>query len=296
MNAGMLDLPPRRELPADVRDRMHTRIVRGMTRPVRSWIERSRTPLAAAAAVAVLAASAAIVAQSVGTSSDDSLGVAGPSSGRPSTSGSHRPTFEPLPPLSMIPADAPAVTEDLDRCAAVASASPRAGEFAPREAWQAVYAVELTGHRITAFTESGGKPGFCDTTARTATVSDPSAPPMSLGQENLVSPPTSGSPHSSVTSPAFDFYGLYLSDAGVLAGFAQGVHAIELFVSTRSHGQEIKATMRDGLFMAEVGDLQDGDFVATTAKDPRGQTLGAGAFDFDRSRVRPVGATAVDRP
>jgi hypothetical protein len=181
----------------------------------------------------------------------------------------------------MPPADAAALGEDLDRCAAVAGARPRAGEFAPREQWRPGYAVEHGGHRIVAFTMPAGMPMFCDTTARTVTVSDPSAAPMSLGQENLVSPPTSGSPHSTVTRPAVDLRGLYLSEAGILAGSAAGAHAVEPFVSTRSHGQEITAVMVDGLFMAEVGDLRDGDFVATTAKDVRGRRIAGGAFDFD---------------
>ncbi|ONI90233.1 hypothetical protein ALI22I_12990 [Saccharothrix sp. ALI-22-I] len=87
------DLPPRRPLPPDVRERMRRRVVGGGA---------VRTPLAAAAAVAVLAAGGAIVAQS--TQGDDTIAVA-----PPTTTSS---TAAPSPRDVSVIAVAPRATED----------------------------------------------------------------------------------------------------------------------------------------------------------------------------------------
>jgi hypothetical protein len=264
-----LNLPPRRPMPPDVRDRVRGRVFAG------HGLARTgaRAPLAVAAGVIVLAASAAIVAQSVAGTPDDF---------RPgtTTSTTTSTTAQPPPPVRFrpLPAAPPDAhtTDDLDRCGAVAAASPRAAEFAPRSAWQPVYTVNRRGHRITAFREYGGKPGFCDVTATTATVSDPSAEPMSLG--------IGGSEPINVEA-------LYLSGGGLLGGIAQGVHELGAAV-----GDEFsKPVLRNEVFVVDVGELADGDVLHVGAFDGDGNVIADGQMTFDHEKVRPVGATATDR-
>jgi hypothetical protein len=274
-----LDLPPRRPLPFDVAARMRARLVAGMSTPAAGRFDRIRSPLAVAAGVTVLAGGAMIVAQSTHGSGSDPLAAATRTTSPTSTStqrGSGKPTSAVRPPLRVV---APR-TEDLDRCATVAHASPRAHEFPPRSAWQPLYAVEAGGHRITAYRENGTKPGFCDTTATTATVSDPSAEPMSLDERG-------GDPGHG----EFSYEGLYLSAAGVLAGYAPGVDALRFFVGRADRAEDLKAVMRENLFVVELGPLAEGDFIGTTALDSAGKTLAGSGIRFTASWVRPVGAT-----
>ncbi|WP_158852316.1 hypothetical protein [Saccharothrix deserti] len=93
------NLPPRRPLPPDVRERMRRRVV---------GAGAVRAPLAAAAAVAVLAAGGAIVAQS--TQGDDTIAVAPPSS-----TTSPRPGSSPND-VSIIAVSSGASEEDAARC------------------------------------------------------------------------------------------------------------------------------------------------------------------------------------
>ncbi len=283
-----LDLPARRELPFDVRARMRDRLLTAFDKPT----GRLRGPLSVAAGVTVLAASAMIVAQSTsGSGSDeDTIAAAMPTSTSSSTS--VRPsstTTEPPTPLPIPSLDQAKATEDLDRCAAVAAASPRAAEFAPRQDWQPVYAVELSGHRITAYREHGTRPMVCDVTATTATVSDPSAEPM----------PLTGAPNA-------PYYGLYLSPAGILAGVAQDVAKLQFDVNTLldhdpGGGFQFRtrietASIKGIQFVVYVGQLKDGDELVSTAFDGDNHSLTSGGMRYEAARVRPVGATAVDRP
>jgi hypothetical protein len=277
-----LDLPPRRELPPDVRDRMRLRALDAVRGPSADRFGRLSAPVAVAAGVTVLAASAVIVAQSTGGSSDEeTFAAARPSSSsRPSATTTEKPTPLPIGTLDQAKA-----REDLDRCAAVAAASPRAAEFAPRAAWEPVYAVEWNGHRLTAYREHGARPMFCDTTATTATVSDPSAEPMAL----------TGAPNA-------PYYGLYLSPAGILAGVAQGLTGLEFDVNTlldTSKGFTFRtrketASIRESQFVVYVGQLKDGDELVSTAFN--GGPVTSGGMRFGQHRLRPAGATAVDRP
>ncbi|HEV2782446.1 MAG TPA: hypothetical protein VGX25_23890 [Actinophytocola sp.] len=291
-----LDLPPRRELPFEVLTRMRARVLAGLTEPPAGRLVNLRAPLAAAAGVAVLAAGAAIVAQSTaGSGEGDGVLATPPTTSRssiPRRPTSSRPPGVAPTPLPIPPLDQARAAEDLDRCAAVAAASPRAHEFAPRQAWQPVYAVELNGHRITAYREGGGRPMFCDTTATTATVSDPSAEPMTM-----IGRPPGG-------STVVDLYGLYLSPAGVLAGVLQGAARLDCEVGTlvsstggfEFQGRTERASVQGIQFVVHVGTLKDGDEIVSTVYDANGTPLSSGGFRFERARVRPVGATAVDRP
>src|SRR5690349_19054301 len=98
-----LDLPPRRPLPRETRDRMRRTVDAGTLGPPR----RSRAPMAAAAAV-VLGAAVAFITTSV---TRDEQPVATP----PDTE------FR-TPTMAMAGGH---TAEDLDRCAEVAAASPR---------------------------------------------------------------------------------------------------------------------------------------------------------------------------
>ena len=265
-----LNLPPHRTLPPQARERMRARVF-AERRPA-----RLRAPLAAAAGVAVLAAGAMIVGQSVG--GDDV---------RPGTTPPTTSATRPAPPRDATPSrpltatlpDA-RTTGDLDRCGAVAAASERADEFAPRSSWQPAYSVSLRGHRVTAFAEYGGKPGFCDVTATTATVSDPSAETMNLG--------IAGSEPITVD-------GLYLSEAGLLAGIAQGTPELGVAITHDGERRFTKPVVREQTFVVDLGTPAAGDLVEVWAFDDDANVLASGRWTFDPARIRPVGATATDR-
>jgi hypothetical protein len=274
-----LDLPSRKALPPEVRDR-----IRGVTdsgaaeSPSR---HRYRGPLAVAAGVAVLAAGAVMVTQSTGR---DSVGV-GSTPTSSSQSSQSPPDVYVAPPPTVVSADDPVVTAALDRCGAAVEASPRAFEFPPRSAWQPVYGVEMNGQFVVPYREYGGKPGVCATTATTATVSDPSHEPMDLGQ-----------PDDRAGQPSYTYSGLlYLPETGVLAGFAQGVETMAVTVDDPS-GVRIRIpaqTLADELFVVGVGTLADGERIHSVVSYPGGSD----EFElvFDSAKVRPVGATLTDR-
>jgi hypothetical protein len=269
-----LNLPPRRPLPPEVRDRLRERLFTE-ARPA-----PLRAPLAVAAGVAVLAAGAVIVGQSVaGTPADYRPGTP-PTSTTSATSATWPVAGAAGPLLPVLPPDAHSA-DDLDRCGAVAAASPRAREFAPRSAWQPVYTVSRRGHRITAYREYGGKPGFCDVTATTATVSDPSAEPMSLG--------VSGG------SEPINTEALYLSDCGLLNGVAQGIPELGFAIVHGGERRLARPTLNDELFVVDLGELADGDVLEVRAFAGNGTVAASGETTFDRAAVRPVGATATDR-
>ena len=266
-----LDLPPRRTLPSEVRDRIRTRVT--PTAPP-SWAVRHRAPLSVAAAVAVVAAGAVIIGQSVaGTPDDFRAGEVPPTSvtAPPSTY-----EVQPIPAVDPIPPNAQ-TTEDLDHCGAVMEASPRAGEFAPRSSWEPVYTVVRGPVRITAFREYGGKPAFCEIDGPTATVSDPSAEPISLAMDDGI-----------------DIYALYVGPSGLVAGVAQGVSYLEFGVvnidpSNGAHAHA-KATpaFQDELFVVDVGGLGRGSKIIVRGK---GDAKISGEWAYDPAKVRPVGAT-----
>lgn len=281
-----IDLPPSRPLPPHTRDRLRDTVLGSLPAEEPPRGDRFRAPLAAAAAVAVLAAGAVIVAQSAGA--PDRFRPGTTTSATTSTTVSANPptTFPLLPGLVPEPVDG-RTAEALDRCGAVAAASPRANEFAPRSSWEPVFTVEKDGHRITAFKEYGGKPGFCETTATTATVSDPSAEPMSLG----ITIAGGGEGGQSI-----DAYGLHVSETGVLAGVAQGAAMLSCLIEYGGNQYRLtNATLVDDVFVADMGDLADGDRIDTTLFDADGDGLASGEITFEWAKARPPGATATDR-
>jgi hypothetical protein len=276
-----LDLPPRRELPFEVRERMRARVAAGLdAEPGRA--DRLRGPLAVAAGVTVIAAaSVAILAQSTAGS--------GHSSGSTPTG---RPTTTTAVPTLPDPVLTTGKAEDLDRCWNVVQTSPRMPEFGPRQNWKASWATALNGHRITAF-RAGDRPMFCDTTTTTATVSDPTAEPMPMLAED-----------TDYHGPA-EPHALYLSPAGVLTGVAPGASRLQCTVgildATTSgpgtrYGTRLAGTVvQDGMFAMWVGDLKDGDELRTATFDAADKLLSLGGFRFERAHVRPVGATGTNR-
>jgi hypothetical protein len=246
-----LDLPPRRTLPPEVRDRIRTRI--DVETPPAT---RRRAPLAVAAGVALLIAGIVAVQSTTGP----------PDAPR---SGSQE--------LSVVTPDS-RTSEDLDRCADVATASPRAEEFAPRAEWLPVFTATLGDTRIVAFRTNGAEPMFCELTADTITVSDPDAVPMAIaegrGGTTLI-------------------YALYLSPAGLVAGVAKDVSGLECWMITSDLDMRAVESpiLRDELFVMDVSALDPGDRVEVLGRDSAGIGVANGWFTYDPAEVRPVGAT-----
>lgn len=273
-----LDLPPRRTLPPEVRSRLRTRVT--PTAPP-SWAVRHRAPLSVAAAVAVVAAGAVIIGQSVaGTPDDFRAGETPPGSTTSVPAPSSTYTTLPIPPVDLIPPNAQ-TTEDLDHCGAAVEASPRANEFAPRSDWEPVFTAVKDSVRVTAYREYGSRPGFCEINGTTARVSDPSAEPMSLGMGDGV-----------------DMYALYLGSSGRLAGVAQGVSALEFDVISPDPGlgayarEKATPVFQDELFVVDVGPMTPGTKIIVKGLDDGGKVLLQGEWAYDEAKVRPVGATA----
>ncbi|WP_410569192.1 hypothetical protein [Amycolatopsis sp. cmx-4-61] len=147
-----LELPPRRELPDDVRARLRAEVRRGLgkRRPSRVWY-------AAAAAVVVLAAGAVVATQVIRHQP-----VAGPGPG-PDTAN----------PLTL---DVRVATSSLDRCWAAVQAAGKQDRVPPRADWIPEFTQVLPADAVVAVTVAG-KPMFCETTDTTVTLSDPEATP-----------------------------------------------------------------------------------------------------------------------
>ncbi|HEY2060667.1 MAG TPA: hypothetical protein VGH57_20025 [Amycolatopsis sp.] len=146
------DLPPRRELPPEARERIRLRFRAALDQPA-----RNRRPIWLVAAAVVLLAAGAVFA--TGVLRDDKSG---------------------LPPASR-PGDLASST--LDRCWAAAQAEGRTGPLADRGQWVATAAESRGDDVVVAFTV-GGKPVFCETTATTVTLSDPAAQPARPGGQD----------------------------------------------------------------------------------------------------------------
>ncbi|MEV0702270.1 hypothetical protein AB0I53_30745 [Saccharopolyspora sp. NPDC050389] len=135
-------LPPRRELPPEVRARLRGRVEAGM-----SARHRGRA-VAASAAVVLLAAGAVIGVQAARSQ------------------------------LVETPAAAPpdATTRTLDRCWNAVRAAGKTGRVPDRSEWVNA-SVTAQGDDVVAAFTAGGKPVFCETTSTTVTMSDPNAEP-----------------------------------------------------------------------------------------------------------------------
>ncbi|KDN18319.1 hypothetical protein [Amycolatopsis rifamycinica] len=147
MNDGF-GLPPRRELPDDVRARLRAGLHQGMAkrRPSRVWY-------AAAAAVLVLAVGAVVVTRQL-----------------------RQPADVPPAVPNGLKLDGVLAKTALDRCWAAVQVAGKTGRVAPREDWVPLFTDEQEGDAVVAAT-AAGKPMFCETTETTVTLSDPEATP-----------------------------------------------------------------------------------------------------------------------
>lgn len=131
-----LGLPPDRDLPSQVRDRIHANVRAGMNQPHR---HRLRAPLGIAAAVAVLVGGAAYVG-GVGGSTDTPV--------------------------------AAATAATLDRCWAAVQDSGKAEAFPAREEWRQRFREVLDATTVTGIT-TGEKTLVCETSLTSVSVSEP---------------------------------------------------------------------------------------------------------------------------
>ncbi|GAB3879748.1 hypothetical protein GCM10029964_032690 [Kibdelosporangium lantanae] len=152
--------PPRRELPPEVRDRLRRQLWRELDRPARFRVSRVRAPLAAAAGVAVLAAGAVIIAQSVPTAHE-----AAPALPQPTPVSRTTPTT-----------DLARANTELDRCVNAVKSSPQHDAYPDRQDWSVSFTTEVSGVDVTA-ARADGKPVFCESTLTSVSVSNPDVDP-----------------------------------------------------------------------------------------------------------------------
>lgn len=161
MNDRDLPKPPPRRLPPEVRDRVRARVLASLDDAPRNRFLNSRGPLAVAAGVAVLAAGAMIVTQSVGD---------GSSAVPPGRTTATAPV--PFGDDSLQPnADG-----ELDRCLGALRFAGMERNFPERALWQPVASRQLGLVKVTA-AMIGNKPLFCQTTETSVTITNPAAPP-----------------------------------------------------------------------------------------------------------------------
>ncbi|MEU6265698.1 hypothetical protein [Saccharopolyspora shandongensis] len=135
-------LPPRRELPPEVRARLRGKVEAGMA-------ARHRGRAVVASAAVVLLAAGAVIGVQVARSQ-----------------------------LVETPAAAPpdATTRTLDRCWEAVRAAGKTDQVPDRSEWINASITAQGDDVVVAFT-AGGKPVFCETTSTTVTMSDPNAEP-----------------------------------------------------------------------------------------------------------------------
>jgi len=187
-----LELPPRRSLPPEVRDRIRGVTDSGFAEPSRR--QRHRGPLAVAAGVAVLAAGAVMVTQSTG---DRSGTVTTP----PTTSTTS---------ASATTAPSPLAQDALNRCWAVLNDR---GDTPAPDPWRWVVDQQSPGvYAVAAM--AGSQPVFCQVTANTVTVTDPDrAPVYAPGTRTAVLLHTAEGVIAGVADPAWTRVGLLIDDS-----------------------------------------------------------------------------------
>ncbi|MCP2170207.1 hypothetical protein [Goodfellowiella coeruleoviolacea] len=252
------ELPPRRRLPDEIRQRMRTRVWEGLgepdQRPRWTVTVRGRAPIAVAAAVVVLVAGGVTLLQSV------------QGGGGQPTAGGQATTTRPSQQLG--PLLVPGVAQSaVDKCQAVAFAQTTPGDYAEPDRWRPRFSVSLPGREVAVFDAAG--PVFCELTRTTVTVSPAVAAPQVLD----VSAPASA---ARVTS-------LFQTANHTLAGTVDSqVTGLELGLANAdgSNGVLGRAALMDGVFVAnlplsERGAAQGGRLLLS-ATTPTGTLTGSG--------------------
>jgi hypothetical protein len=244
-----LDLPPRRTMPADVRERIRTKVNADKPR------SRHKAPLSVAAAVAVVAAGAVLVAQNTGTPDGDRTATPPTATVVPGTD----------PQLTVVDPNAQS-EDDLDHCWDAVENAGRVADYVPRAQWRPVFTVLRaralgTGAlmRVTAFRYDAGTPGFCE-------VNEVSGPGDAKSWNATVSDPRATIPLA--TGGGADIHATFLGRSGFLGGAATGVDSVR-FRATIPHPDtgipqhyDPAPILRDGVFLAEIGGLDPGTAIA----------------------------------
>ncbi|WP_326568275.1 hypothetical protein VSH64_41990 [Amycolatopsis rhabdoformis] len=182
----MIDnLPPRRELPPDVRDRIRLKMRAGIAEPA-----RSRRPVWLAAAAVVVLAAGAVFA--TGVLRDRANGPVAPAA--PATTGSAQ------------------LQDAVDRCWNAAKTRGKALAL-PRD-WQ-LKIIFNHGTTLVLAAMVGDRPLFCETTLTSVTVSDPAAKPVPVpGTRSTVLLRTADGLIAGVADPAW--HAISAAPAGAL--------------------------------------------------------------------------------
>nr|WP_042197046.1 hypothetical protein [Kibdelosporangium sp. MJ126-NF4]CEL22711.1 hypothetical protein [Kibdelosporangium sp. MJ126-NF4]CTQ89851.1 hypothetical protein [Kibdelosporangium sp. MJ126-NF4] len=198
-------MPPRRELPSNVRDRLRRRLWSELDRPTEPRRNRLRIPVfAAACAAAVLVAGSVVFAQNASQAPEQMQASM---------------DLDPAPSA----ADA-----QLDRCHKAVYGI----ETSPlRALWTAAGSSTVDGTTLTAF-RATGTPMFCETTERTVILNNPLADPGKAGtsKTSLLMATANGSV-AGVVDPTWDSFQVRVTVAPDKVVTAEPVVADGLFVA-----------------------------------------------------------------
>lgn len=251
-----LDLPPRRTLPPEVRERIRTRVNAGRSRA------RYRAPQAVAASVVAM--------------------VAGIGAFHLAASPTKRPGATPAAASLTITAPDRQTDHDLGACGYVAATSVRYREFPHWQPEPVFTAARGDDLRIVAFRADDGRPGFCEVSANKVTVSDPTGASM----------PIAGTPDGRVRIEGLLMTQAGVL-AGVATGAAAlECWVVTRDAKVRSNQPPL---LRGGLFVMDVGALAVGDQVEVQARNSAGAALTDGFLTYDPATILPVGATGKPR-
>lgn len=254
----MLELPPHKTLPTEVRDRIRAACVE---RPPGRTV-RYRAPVSVGAGVAVLVASVVMVSQSAYDTPDGVQPGATASSSPP-------PDLKPTEPIVM---PGQQMEVQLDGCASVVR-NQYVDQYAPRATWQATFDAGVPGGgiespRLIAFREAGDRAVFCEISENTAVLSLPTAAPLSLGTS---------------AKATVDVY--FLSPARFLAGTTEHVDSVEFINEPRSGKPTHRTVLTPsigGLFAVNIASFDEGGAVRMMGRDAEGNVVVTDEFTLDQ--------------
>ncbi|WP_018682299.1 hypothetical protein [Actinokineospora enzanensis] len=223
-------LPAKRDVPAQVRERVWARVTAGIDggderhhvgdrSPGRQFARWGRVVVPVAVAVGVVAvAVGGLGAGGSGKTLDGAVGMGGLATGPVVVAGVSAPL------------DKDSVAEQLERCWDTVRQSGSVARFPARDQWQASFQVSSPLVTVTAV-KAGGKPFFCETTRATVHVTAPDQPPATI--------------------PGTATGALLASSNGPLAGVLDPAWpAVRVAVDAPSRdGEEGDAIVKDGMFV-----------------------------------------------